>query len=326
MNIYKAIADYILNLPLLKAWPETASLLERATSKQPRDWRLPLVACEAVGGTIEQGIPASACVACALISILMIDDMLDDDPRGEFQRIGQAQAANFASVFLAASSQAILHSPAGSAAKLQALESLNQMILSVAFGQYLDVQNPADEAAYWQVVEMKSAPFFRTTLELGALFGGAPIELVRDIGEIGRIYGEMIQIHDDMNDCMTAPAGPDWIQGRAPLPVLFAQTVDHSHRGRFLELRQRISDAEALREAQEILIQSGAISYCIDQLLRRYRDAHTVSTRIKLVHPDKLGAILEEVIVPVWRLFEVSEKRLLELFTDAMWNWERTEL
>ena len=325
MTIYATTVDYILNLPLLKAWPETTSLLERAASKQPRDWRLPLVACEAVGGTIEQGIPASASVACALIGILLIDDMLDEDPRGEFQRIGQAQAANFASVFLAASSQAILHSAAGSAVKLQALESLNQMIISVAFGQYLDVQNPADEAAYWQVVKMKSAPFFRTALELGALFGGAPIELVRDIGEIGGIYGEMIQIHDDMNDCMATPAGPDWIQGRSPLPILFAQTVDHPHHGRFMELHQRISDVEALREAQEILIQSGAISYCIDQLLRRYRDAHTVSTSMKLVHPDKLDAILEEVIVPVWRLFEVSEKQLPDLFTDALRDWERTE-
>jgi len=205
------------------------------------------------------------------------------------------------------------------------LESLNQMIVSVAFGQYLDVQNPADEAAYWNVVQMKSAPFFRTTLELGALFGGVPIEVVRDIGEIGRVYGEMIQIHDDMNDCMTAPACPDWIQGRAPLPILFAQTVDYPDRSRFLELRQRILDVEALREAQEILIQSGAISYCIDQLLRRYRGAHAVAIKMKLVHPDKLDALLEELIVPVWRLFEVPEKQQPELFTDAMENWERTE-
>lgn len=107
----------------------------------------------------------------------------------------------------------------------------------------------------------------------------------------------MIQIHDDMNDCMAAPAGPDWIQGRSPLPILFAQTVAHTDRGRFLELRQRIHEVEVLREAQEILIKSGAISYCIDRLLCRYRDAHSVSTSMKLVHPDKLEAILEEVIV-----------------------------
>ena len=325
MNIYTATVDYISDLPVLKAWPETISLLERAASKQPRDWRLPILVCEAVGATSEQAVPASASVACALIGILLIDDMLDDDPRGEFQRVGQAQAANFASALLCAASQAILRSGAGSSVKLHALESLHQMIVSVAFGQYLDVQNPGDEEAYWRVVETKSAPFFRSAFELGALFGGAPVEVVREIGEIGCLYGEMIQIHDDMNDCMATPAGPDWIQGRSPLPILFAQTVDHPQRSRFLELRQHVSDANALLEAQEILIHCGAVSYCVDQLLRRYRDAQAVLVDLKLARPGRLGAVLEELVAPVWKLLEASGSGQPELFTNAVRDWERTE-
>ena len=325
MNIYGSTVDYISNLPVLKAWPETLALLEHAAIKQPRDWRLPVLTCEAVGGRMEQALPASASVACALIGILLIDDMLDDDPRGEFQRIGQAQAANFASVFLTASSQAILQSQAEPVIKLHALESLTQMILSVAYGQYLDVQNPADEDAYWHMVQMKSGSFFQTTWELGALFGGAPIEVARAIGEIGHIYGEMIQIHDDMNDSLSTPAAPDWNQGRFPLPILFAQMVDHPQRDRFLELRQRVPAAEALCEAQEILIKSGAISYCIDRLLCRYRDAQTISSTLELVQPGKLDMILEEVIAPLWSLFEMSENQRPELFTDRPWEREKTE-
>ena len=324
MNLYETTVDYIVNLQVLKVWPETTLLLEHAASRQPRDWRLPLLACEAVGGRMEQGIPASASVACALIGILLIDDMLDDDPRGVFKRIGQAQTANFASVFLTASSQAILCCEAEAPAKLQALESLNQMILSVAFGQHLDVQNPADEIAYWRVVRMKSASFFRTIFELGALFGGAPIEAAREIGEVGCVYGEMIQIHDDMNDCLAVPAAPDWLLGRSPLPILFAQKVNHPDRGRFLELCQRIAEVEALREAQAILIKSGAMSYCIDQLLRRYRDAQTLTTRLKLVHPEKLEALLKEVIVPVWRLLERTGNQPSELVSNSMQSWGRT--
>ena len=63
-------------------------MLDHAASKQPRDWRLPLLACKAVGAKTEQSVPASAAVACALIGILLIDDMPHDDLRGEFQRIG----------------------------------------------------------------------------------------------------------------------------------------------------------------------------------------------------------------------------------------------
>ena len=325
MNIYEFTADYISNLPVLKAWPESKIMLDHAASKQPRDWRLPLLACEAVGTKPEQSIPASASVACALIGILLIDDMLDDDPRGEFHRIGQAQTANFASAFLSAASQAILQSEAGPPAKLYALESVNQMIVTVAFGQYLDIQNPADEAAYWRVVNTKSAPFFRSAFELGALFGGAPIEIVRAIGKIGHLYGEMIQINDDMNDCMAEPANPDWTQGRFPLPILFAQSVNHPDRDRFLTLRPHVSDAEALHEAQEILICSGAISYCIDQLLYRHQQARTLLGGIDLICPDRLETLLEWVIAPVWKLLDAAGAGLTRSSGAAVGYWERTE-
>lgn len=324
MNIYKTIMDYILNLPVLKAWPEAVILLKHAVSKQPRDWRLPLFACQAVGGTIEQGIPAAASIACALIGILLIDDMLDDDPRGEFQRIGPAQTSNFASVFMAASTQAILRSGVDSGIKLQAVESLQQMIVSVGFGQFLDVQNAATETAYWKVVRMKSSPFFRTTLELGALLGGAPLEVVQEMGKVGFIYGEMIQIHDDMHDSLATPAGPDWIQRRSPLPILYAQNVKHADRRRFLELRQRTLTDDVLGEMQEILIRSGAISYCIDQLLHRYQQALAVSASLNIVHPEKLSVILEKVIVPVWGLFE-GTTHPQSLFTEAARNWQKME-
>lgn len=186
-----------------------------------------------MGAKPEQSIPASASVACALIGILL----LDDDPRGEFHEIGQAQTVNLDSAFLSAASQAILQSEAAPSAKLHALESINQMIVTVAFGQYLDVQNPADEAAYWRVVNTKSTPFVRSAFELGALLGGAPIEIVREIGKVGHLYGGMIQVCDDMDDCMAEPANPDWTQGRFPLPILFAQSVNHSDRDRFVTLR-----------------------------------------------------------------------------------------
>jgi geranylgeranyl pyrophosphate synthase len=324
MSAYDSTANYISNLPVLKAWPELKTLLDRAAAKEPRDWRLPLLACQAVGGAPEQAIPASASVACALIGILLVDDMLDDDPRGEFHQIGQAQAANIASAFLGAASQAILQSEAPSSVKLLALESVNQMIVTVALGQYLDDQNPADEAAYWRVVQSKSAPFFRTALELGALLGGAEGEIVAQIAEIGFLYGEMIQIHDDVNDCMTEPANPDWIQRRSPLPILFAQSVPHPDRDRFRVLRPHVSNLEALREAQEILIRSGAISYCIDHLLRRYQQASTILKGADVVVQDRLEAVLGELVAPVWQLLQATGAGVTEMSNAAAGYWART--
>ncbi len=304
MNIYAATVDYISDLPVLKAWPDAKSLLERAASKQPRDWRLPVVACEAVSGSAEQAVPASAALACAQIGILLIDDMLDEDPRGEYHRIGEAQTANFAATFMSAGLEAISQSAARPETKLAAMESLNQMILTTAFGQYLDCQNPADENAYWRVVESKSAPFFGSAFHLGALFGGASNDAAEKVERIGRLYGEMIQIHDDLNDTMAVPANPDWTLGRSPLPILFARSVDHPERQKFLDLRQNISNPHVLREAQNILIHCGAVSYCVDQLLRRQRAAQEVLAGTPRIRRDVIEPVLDELVSPVYRLFE----------------------
>jgi geranylgeranyl pyrophosphate synthase len=132
------------------------------------------------------------------------------------------------------------------------------MMLTMAFGQYLDVQGPKDEEDYWRMVATKSSPFFGSVLYVGALMGGATREDALQIERFGNLYGEMIQIHDDLNDAMAVPANPDWRLDRSPLPILFAQGIEHTEKERFLELRQNISDPVALTEAQTTLIRCGA--------------------------------------------------------------------
>jgi hypothetical protein len=67
MDIYQPTLDYISNLPILKIWAEARSLLDHAASLRPRDWRLPALACEAVGGNTEEAIPSCAALTCAQI-------------------------------------------------------------------------------------------------------------------------------------------------------------------------------------------------------------------------------------------------------------------
>ena len=202
------------------------------------------------------------------------------------------KAANFALAFQAAGLDALIGSKAGPKVKMDALNSLNRMMLTTAHGQEMDIQNPADETSYWQVVENKSAPFYGCALHLGALFGEAPTKAAGSLEQLGRVYGEMIQIHDDLNDTMAMPANPDWLQGRKPLPILFALTVDHPDRAKFVELYKNMevvhraaSLANALQEAQEILIRCGAVSYCVDQLLRRHQTTQDILNKIPL--PNK---------------------------------------
>ncbi|MBU1660065.1 MAG: polyprenyl synthetase family protein, partial [Chloroflexi bacterium] len=227
----------------------------------------------------------------------------DNDPRGEYHRIGAPATANLAIAFQAAGMDAIAQSDTGAVTKLAASHSLCQMMLTTAYGQYLDIQNPEDEAAYWNLVRTKSSPFFGSALHVGALLGGASADVATQIEQFGHIYGEMIQIHDDLNDTMAVPANPDWTLGRLPLPILFAQIVDHPEKARFIELREAITNPDALTEAQEILVRCGAVSYCIDQLVRRYQSAIEIMSTLPLTSPGLLEGLLDDVITPVMKLF-----------------------
>ncbi len=310
MLALKALSES--KLTVVQSWPEMERLFKRAAPSPPRDWRLPVLACEAVGGKPEHAAPAVAAIACAQISIILIDDLLDADPRGEHQTLGAPAVANLAAAFQAAALEVIGEGDDRytQAAKLAAWRSLNQMLLTTAFGQYLDIQNPADEAAYWKVVETKSGPFYGAALHLGALAGGASIEIAEQLKHLGHLYGAIIQIHDDLNDAMAIPANPDWTLGRTPLPMLFAQRVDHAERARFLELRGRLQaapDPEVLAEAQRILIRCGAISYGVQELVSRHQTAQAFLEALPVPHRAGLDLLLQESIAPVNKLFATLE-------------------
>lgn len=305
--MYQAISSYLLTTPIFQTWGEPRRVLGRFVSIRPRDWNLPLAACKSVCGSEEPGIAAAAALACTQISIILVDDILDNDPRGEFQMIGAGQAANLASTFLSAGQLAILHSRASQEIKFNTLQVLNEMVQVVSYGQYLDMLTLQDEGTYWQIVESKSGVFFGSAIYMGALFGGASVRTAKALEGVGRLYGEMIQIHDDLHDTMERPANPDWIERRSPLPILFARLVDHPDRIRFMELYQNIAVDGALEEAQEIIIRCGAVSYCVHQLMGRLERSYEILDDLSLEKASTIRSLLDEVAAPIQKLLEVME-------------------
>jgi geranylgeranyl diphosphate synthase type I len=304
MDLYAATWAYLATLPAVQEWPELRTLLEQVTQKQPRHWRLPARGCAASGGTLDQAIPAVAATGCLYLAIVLVDDMLDADPKGQHNTLGYPFTANLASALQAAGLEAIARAPVPLATQTAMLSRLNRMILLTALGQYWDAQNPHDEASYWRVTRTKSSPFFGTALAVGALLGGATEESAARLGEVGEIYGEMIQINDDLNDVMAVPANADWHQGRFPLPILFAELVPHPQQAQFRSLRQHITETGALQVAQEILIRSGAMSYAMDQLLQRHRQATDLLNQMLLVERAGVQQLLDEVVAPAQRLLD----------------------
>lgn len=301
MQIYHSALELLLQSGAAREWPQLRTVIERAGQRAPVAWDFPVIACRAVGASEELAIPAVAAISCAHMALLLIDDLLDEDPRGEQHSVGAGRAANLAAG-LSSLGQAVLRatdSPMGDAAA----SALNEMLGSTAYGQELDVQNVHSEVSYWAVARAKSSPYFASALSIGAMLGGANGQVVERLSEFGVIFGEIMQIHDDLNDCLASPANVDWLQGRAPLPILFAELAPHPQRERFLELRGQVADPTKLQEAQAILVSSGAISYCVNELLLRQRAAETIVNQTSLADPQPLISLLEHAVAPVRNLF-----------------------
>ena len=306
MNIYSLTLKYLFDLKACQTWEELRSLLEQAGSTKPQHWQLPHIADLAVGADISRIIPGIAAIACHYASIIMVDDMLDEDPKGIYHQMGQAITANYVMALQSTGFIAIQQSDHDDRTKGTALHSLNRMLFITTRGQHLDIQNPQNEECYWATISTKSAPFFGTSMYVGAMLGGAAPETAAQIERIGKLYGEMIQIHDDLHDVMECPANPDWITNRSPLPILYAQVVAHPDRERFIALRQDIVAPGALHEAQAILIRCGAVSYAIYHLLQRYRTAQAILDNTILFDRSPIDHLLGALVEPIPELMVLA--------------------
>lgn len=308
MGLIEDVKQRILSLDQVRAWPEMAEVVR--AGHRPAEgipcWEYPLLSCEAVGGSQDKALPAVASTVCLLNSIHLIDDLIDDDPEGLFRRLGHGTVANIAVAFQAAAAEVLEGSGLDAARMVAAQRSVARAGLGTAFGQNLDVTEPtADlEECYWRSAEAKTPPLFGTAFFLGALFGEADEALAADIERMAVPIGRMIQAGDDMTDALADPPDPDWNTRWNNLVLLYATLADHPERDRFMELAPRTREPGVLREAQEILVRCGAVSYGCYHVIEGYRASRQMLSSLAIPHPEALERLLDQLILPARLLFE----------------------
>jgi len=164
--------------------------------------------------------------------------------------------------------------------------------------------NHLSESQYWEVVRLKSGAFFSGAFSLGGAASGVDKVELEVLCNLGCEFGILIQIHDDLRDSLAVPANTDWENGRHPLPILFAETVNHPWRERFIAIRSHVSKLQLLNEAQEILLRCGAISYGMDQIETHYADAMRLLDRLRVKDKSILIQAFDELRRPVESLIE----------------------
>lgn len=307
------IGKTFLQQPEVADWPEIVEVWHHY-AQNAHSWHLPELACRAVGGAAERVVPLVTAVGCCHISIVLVDDILDDDPKGLYRRLGTGVAANFGLAFQSIAYRIVQQVAEemgwGTAVKQKMLAELIHLNLKTAHGQHLDGQQTLTEAHYWETVEAKSTPYYGAGFYLGALAGGADEAMASQLRQFGSLIGKIIQLSDDLADAYQTPASPDWQRGTGNLAILYARLADHSEKTRFEEMLPQIADLAVLEEAQQILLQSGAVSYCIYHLLQTAREARAVLDGCVLAQPTVLQQFLAERIAHLFELMESSKMPL----------------
>ena len=313
---FEAIKMAVRRLPEFSQWPEILDLVERVGHREGVSvWDYPFASCQAVGGTDAAAVPGAAAVFCSLLSIHLVDDMLDDEPFGDFRRLGTGQTANLALAFQAAGHRLLGEASLEPGTSAAAQRILARMALGTAYGQGLDLREAHNEDEYWRIVEAKTPPLFGAAFEIGALLGGGQAEAIALLERIGRILGRFIQVSDDLSDALQTPAKVDWNRPSNNLAILYALTAHHPSREQFRQLAARVGDPEALAAAQQILLKSGAVSYCTFKMIELSQQAQEILDSAPLVDPTPVARILQLNLRPLHRLLETVGVEEPELIT-----------
>jgi geranylgeranyl diphosphate synthase type I len=201
---------------------------------------LALLACQAVGGRLEQALPLAAGIQLVHDFTLIHDDIQDVSAL----RRGRATLWNlwgipiaitagdsmFALAHLAIHRLSQAGVPAGTV--LEVLQWFDETILAICEGQYLDFSYEADlsvtEEDYLAMTRRKTATLIGAAVGLGALVGGADSASVQALYTVGVNLGIAFQVQDDFlgiwgDPQQTGkPAAADIVRRKVTLPIIRA--------------------------------------------------------------------------------------------------------
>jgi len=210
-----------------------------STGKRLRPTLL-LLACEAVGGTWHQALPAATAVELVHNFSLIHDDIQDDDRERRHRPTvwsiwGKPQAINAGDSMHTLADVALFRlGDQGVALEKQqrAQRLLSEACLRIVEGQYLDIsyESRPDIGVddYLEMIEGKTAALIACSLEVGALLGSDDEAVIKGLFAFGRGLGLAFQVRDDVlgiwgdQKKTGKPLGSDIRRKKKSLPIVYA--------------------------------------------------------------------------------------------------------
>jgi geranylgeranyl diphosphate synthase type I len=249
-----------------------------------------LLACEALGGDLDQAMPAAIAIELIHNFSLIHDDIEDDDVVRHHRPTlwsvygrGPAIAAGIA--LWTRAYEVLAHSTEAGLDPEKLLvvrRVLNQTCSEIIEGQHLDLtfelRTDVSLDEYVQMISKKTAALLAASLKVGAIIGGAGEEESERFADFGRQLGLAFQIRDDIlgiwgeGSATGKPVGADIAHRKKTLPIIQAfQQVVGPDRELLLSVYQSESVADEDVDAILAILQRWNCRYFTQGLAEDYR-------------------------------------------------------
>lgn len=183
-------------------------------------------------------------------STLLHDDVVDESDLRRGRETANALFGNAASVLVGDFLYSRTFQMMVDVGDMRVMRVLSDATNVIAEGEVLQLMNchdaDVDEARYLQVIRYKTAKLFEAAAQLGAIIGGASLEVEQRMSGYGMHLGTAFQLIDDVLDYSGAEVetgkhlGDDLAEGKPTLPLIYV--MQHGTAEQAVCVRQAIEN------------------------------------------------------------------------------------
>jgi len=289
------LSEWVFSIDILDEWPECREVFqEKLSTDSPIVVSLPILACQTVGGEIDDAAPVATAWSMLRYAADLFDAVQDGDdlPKSVNDSSSAIEFAN-GLIFSAFKAIATIHD-ANMVRQLTCL--LSDLAFQASRGQSLSQQHRRNDGAtletYWQATILKSGSIFGAGLGGGAIIGQAKPDHYKALSNFGNALGVIRQVIDDCRDVFDDPENSTH---EVTLPLLF---LSEKLREPISVLIRRFETKDALSKA---LHNKGVPEMITSVLLEwRRRALENLSALEQSSESQALDTILQDFVTKPW--------------------------
>jgi hypothetical protein len=264
---------------------------------------LPVIACLAAGGSIDDGVVLASAWASLNLASEILDNVEDQELTTDQFLTSPEVASNFATSLIFSSFH-LLTSIQDTNKAYGLVKILSSCGFDAAYGQHRDLiseQLPVELCLnnYWENIILKSGSIFQAATASGAIVAGANETISEALGDYGTALGVLLQLIDDCRDAFSQSS--DAINWEISLTLLLylmtvgKENIVFPNIGSRTEWSNSLQEAGVIRAISELLLQWKTRALESLSSLPQSREKQILE-RIPTLFLERIPSIANEVI------------------------------